>query len=557
MTPRITPEGRYLLDFDTRELPRFGSDVLVVGGGIAGLSAALAAANAGASVILLAKDGTKQCNTAWAQGGIAVALDTDDSFDAHAGDTERTGAGLCDPEVVRRVIEGAPEAFEQLVRLGARFDRENGGYALGREGGHSHRRIVHAKGDATGLEVVRTLAAAVEGHAGIRRHTHGFMVDLLTHDRRCVGAIVRASDGDEYSILARSVILAAGGAGRLYRETSNARGATGDGIAAAYRAGAELRDLEFVQFHPTTLYLAGSDRVLVTEAVRGEGAHLVDDEGRRFLIDVHPDAELAPRDVVSRAIVKHLERPDVHDVYLDLRHWRPGLAERRFPGLYATCARYGLDPERDRIPVRPAAHYLIGGVAADPDGRTSLDGLFACGEASCTGLHGANRLASNSLLEGLVLGRRTGRAAAGERGDRFDGEIAHRTGRASAGRVDIEDLRKSLMSRMWRSAGVLRHADGLEEAGAAIEIWRRFLGQANLHGRAGFELENLLLLGALVVSAARLREESRGTHTRLDFVDRDDERQGGSYHWRRDTEPAFTPKRSRPVGAKDTSGREG
>jgi L-aspartate oxidase len=541
LTPRITPEGRYLLDFDTRELPRFGSDVLVIGGGIAGLSAALAAANAGASVILLAKSGAQQSNTAWAQGGIAVALDSEDSFDSHAADTERTGAGLCDMDVVRRVIEGAPAAFEELVELGARFDREDGGYALGREGGHSHRRIVHAQGDATGAEVVRALSRVVDRHAGIRRHAHGFMVDLLTHAQRCVGAIVRKSDGGEYSILARSVVMAAGGAGRLFRETSNSRGATGDGIAAAFRAGADLRDLEFVQFHPTTLYLAGSDRVLVTEAVRGEGAHLVDDEGRRFLAEVHPDGELAPRDVVSRAIVRHLQRPDVHDVFLDLRHWTPGLAARRFPGLYATCARYGLDPERDRIPVRPAAHYLIGGVTADCDGHTSLDGLFACGEASCTGLHGANRLASNSLLEGLVLGRRTGRAAASEMGDRFDGEIAHRTGRAAEGRVDIEDLRKSLVSRMWRSAGVLREEEGLHEAAAAIEIWRRFLGSANLHGRAGFELENLLLLGALVVGAARRREESRGTHTRLDFVDRDDEHQRGSYHWRRDAESEFKP----------------
>jgi len=550
LTPRITPEGRYLLDFDTRELPRFGSDVLVIGGGIAGLSAALSAANAGASVILLAKDSPQQCNTAWAQGGIAVALDSEDSFDSHAGDTERTGAGLCDPAVVRCVIEGAPGSFDELVQLGAQFDRENGGYALGREGGHSHRRIVHAQGDATGSEVVRTLSHVVDKHAGIRRHSTGFMVDLLTHSNRCVGAIVRGADGNEYSILARSVVLAAGGAGRLFRETSNTRGATGDGIAAAFRAGADLRDLEFVQFHPTTLYLAGSDRVLVTEAVRGEGAHLVDDEGRRFLTDVHPDAELAPRDVVSRAIVRHLKRPDVHDVFLDLRHWKSGLVTRRFPGLAATCARYGLDPERDRIPVRPAAHYMIGGVTADPDGRTSLEGLFACGEASCTGLHGANRLASNSLLEGLVLGRRTGRAAAAERGDRFDGEIAHRTGRADAGRVDIEDLRKALVSRMWRSAGVLRQEDGLHEAAAAIEIWRRFLGQANLHGRAGFELENLLLLGALVVAGARQREESRGTHTRLDCEDRDDKHQLGSYHWRRGAEFEFKPLESRPVGRK-------
>jgi len=550
LTPRITSEGRYLLDFDSRDLPRYGCDVLVVGGGIAGLSAALAAANAGASVLLLAKDDAEQCNTAWAQGGISVALDTDDSVAAHAEDTLRTGVGLCDPAVVQRVTEDAPAAFEELVALGARFDREGESYALGREGGHSHRRIVHAQGDATGAELVRTMTAAAEGHPGIRRHGERFMVDLLTVDGRCVGALVRGPDGQTYTIFARAVLLAAGGAGRLFRETSNVRGATGDGIAAAFRAGAEVRDLEFVQFHPTTLYLAGSDRVLVTEAVRGEGAHVVDDAGRRFLLDAHPDGELAPRDVVSRAIVRHLQRPDVHEVYLDLRHWPAGLAARRFPSLHTTCARYGLNPETDRIPVRPAAHYMIGGVTADCDGRTSLPGLFACGEASCTGLHGANRLASNSLLEGLVLGPRTGRAAAAEPDARFGGEIAHRTGRRTTGSVDIQDLRKSLISRMWRTAGVLRDAAGLKEAAEAIEIWRRFLGEANLYGRKGFELENLLLLGALVVAAADRREESRGTHTRLDFPDRDDERQLGSARWRRDTEPVFVRLETSPCGGK-------
>jgi L-aspartate oxidase len=549
LTPRITPEGRYLVDFDTRDLPRYGSDILVIGGGIAGLSAALSAANAGASVLLLAKDEPDLCNTALAQGGVAVALDPEDSFAAHVEDTLRTGHGLADPAVVGRVVEGAPAAFEELVSLGAEFDRENGGYALGREGAHSFRRIVHARGDATGREIIRTLSAAVERHAGIRRHRDGFVVDLLTAEGRCVGALVRSSDGrGAYASIADAVILAAGGAGRLYRETSNVRGATGDGIAAAFRAGAELRDLEFVQFHPTTLYLAGSDRVLVTEAVRGEGAYVVDDLGRRFLTDVHPDAELAPRDIVSRAIVRQLERDDVQEIYLDLRHWPAGRAAERFPGLHATCARYGLDPIRDRIPVRPAAHYFIGGVTVDADGRTSLDGLFACGEAACSGLHGANRLASNSLLEGLVLGNHTGRVAAEFSAPRFTGEIAHRAGRHAQESIDIEDLRKSLVSRMWWSAGVLRDAQGLEEAAAAIEIWRRFLGQANLYGRGGFELENLLLLGSLVVAAARRRDESRGTHARLDFPAQDDAHALGSYRWTAGSEPVFIPVESIPCG---------
>jgi len=551
LTPRVTPEGRYLHDFDTRDLPRFSSDVLVVGAGIAGLSAALAAADRGASVRLLAKDARDRCNTACAQGGIAVSIDPTDSAESHADDTLRTGGGISDPAVVALVTRAAPAAFESLVARGARFDRTDGSYDLGREGAHSHRRIVHACGDSTGAEIMRVLSEAVDAHPAIRCHEESYAIDLLTAaDDSCVGVLVRGSTGALHVALAPSVILAAGGAGRLFRETSNVRGATGDGIAAAYRAGATLRDMEFVQFHPTTLYLAGTDRILVTEAVRGEGAHIVDDHGVRFLPDVHPDAELAPRDVVSRAIVERLQRPDVTGVFLDLRHWPKRRAAERFPGLQATCAHYGLDPERDRIPVRPAAHYLIGGIAADVDGRTSLPGLFACGEASCTGLHGANRLASNSLLEGLVLGQRTGRTAAESRAEPFRGEIAHRRGRAATGRIDVEDLRKSLVSRMWRSSGVLRDGVGLSAASAALESWRRFLARANLYGRAGFELENLLLLGSLVVAAARRREESRGTHARLDFPERDDARCLGSFRWTAGSDPVFDPLETIASGGK-------
>ncbi len=556
----MTPEGRYLQDFDTRDLPRYTSDVLVIGAGIAGLSAALAAADGGASVRLLAKDARERCNTAKAQGGIAVAIDPDDDPTEHASDTLRTGGGLADPAVVDLVTREAPAALEALVARGAQFDQKGpGGFDLGREGAHSHRRIVHAFGDNTGAEIMRALGAAADAHPGIRIQDDGFVLDLLTAQGRCVGALVRGATGALHVAVARAVVLAAGGAGRLYRETSNVRGATGDGIAAAYRAGATVRDMEFVQFHPTTLYLAGTDRILVTEAVRGEGARIIDNHGERFLPAMHPEGELAPRDVVSRAIVQRLQRPDVTGVFLDLRHWPHGRVAERFPGLQATCARYGIEPERDRIPVRPAAHYLVGGVAADVDGRTSLAGLYACGEASCTGLHGANRLASNSLLEGLVIGQRTGRAAAAARttggADLFAGEIAHRTGRPQNGRareagVDVEDLRKSLISRMWRSAGVLRDGAGLSDAAGAIESWRRFLSRANLYGRAGFELENLLLLGSLVVAAALRREESRGTHARLDFPELDDVRCCGSYRWTAGSEPVFVPLETIPSGGK-------
>ena len=511
MSVELAREGRYLLDFDTRDLPRRETDVLVIGGGVAGLSAALAAAER-CRVLVLTKDEPEVCNTAWAQGGVAAAVGAGDDTADHARDTLRTGCGLCDEAVVGTVVTEAPAAIERLTALGARFDREDGTFALGQEGGHGRRRVLH-RGDTTGLEIARTLLRAAGHVAGLEMEPRLFVCDLLTDGGRCVGALTLDREGALAAVFARTVISAAGGVGRLYRETSNVRGATGDGIAAAFRAGAELRDLEFVQFHPTTLYLAGSDRVLVTEAVRGEGAHLVDNEGRRFLAGVHPAAELAPRDVVSRAIVEHLARPGVTGVFLDMRHWPKGQAASRFPGLVESCVRYGLDPERDLVPVRPAAHYFIGGIASDLDGITSLPGLLACGEASCSGMHAAR--------------------------------IHHATGRSMKERdVDVEDLRKSLLSCTWRLVGIVRDGAGLDEAAEAIRLWRFFSGKVRYRRRAALELENLLLLGALVTAAAGLRRESRGTHGRRDFPGRDDERFLGSFVWARDRAPGFRARQA-------------
>jgi L-aspartate oxidase len=546
----LAPEGRYLLDFDTRDLPRRDTDVLVVGSGVAGLSAALVAARHG-RVLVVTKDDPEVCNTAWAQGGVAAAVGAGDSPAAHARDTLRTGCGLADEAVVERVVTEAPAAIERLVALGTRFDREDGAFALGREGGHDRRRVVH-RGDSTGLEISRALVETARRTPTLELTSRLFVVDLLTGDGGgCVGALVLSREGELSAIFAKAVIIAAGGAGRLFRETTNVRGATGDGIAAAYRAGAVLRDVEFVQFHPTTLYLAGSDRVLVTEAVRGEGAYLVDNEGKRFLLDVHPSAELAPRDVVSRAIIEHLARPGVAGIFLDMRHWPAGRAAARFPGLVQSCIRYGLDPERDLIPVRPAAHYFVGGIACSMDGATNMPGLFACGEAGCSGMHGANRLASNSLLEGLVLGAQAGAGAASHAATTRAApvELRHATGRSLAeSDVDVEDLRKSLLSLTWRHVGIMRDATGLDEAADAIRVWRFFSSKVRYHRRTALEVENLLLLGALVAEAASLRCESRGTHGRRDFPGSDDARFLGSFHWRKGRAPEFRRKEARQGG---------
>jgi L-aspartate oxidase len=473
----------------------------------------------------VAKSDLDQSNTGWAQGGVAAVIDGNaERIEAHARDTIDVGQGLCDSVVVRTVVEGAAERIRGLVAMGAKFDGEAGSPAMALEGGHSQPRVLHARGDATGAEIRDTLRRAAQGARDIDLWPRTFLADLLTDDDgRCRGALLVTPQGLR-SVWAGAVVLASGGYAQIFRESTNVPGATGDGVAVALRAGAVLRDLEFVQFHPTTLYLAGVPRFLISEAVRGEGAHLVDDRGRRFVQESDPRGELAPRDVVSRAILRQLARPDVTGVYLDMTHLGPR-ATVRFPGIVAACRMHGLDPARDRIPVRPAAHYTIGGVATDLEGASSVVGLYAAGEVSASGLHGANRLASNSLLEGLVLGHRTGLAAAAAAAGRAPRALHIRgegTRSDPSGNLDEEDLRASLRALLWRMTGIERHGGALTGALAAIGGWEGFARRVGGEGLERIVLLNMLCVARRVTEAALLREESRGTHFRRDFPQRDD-----------------------------------
>lgn len=534
-------DRRYLIPFRSPLLPQIFTDVLVVGGGVAGLRAALAASEHG-EVILLAKAPLEVSSTAWAQGGIAAAVDPDDTPEAHAFDTVEAGSGLNDPEAVRLLTEEGPAEIERLVEWGMRLDANAAGEVdLGREGGHRRRRIVHTDGDATGRELTRTLEAQAKASPSIRVFEQCFAIDLLSSERgdgRVLGAITHHPRYGLQLIWAKATILASGGLGQVFRETTNPRVATGDGVAMAWRAGASVADLEFVQFHPTVLYVAGASRALISEAVRGEGAWLVDREGRRFMQDAHPMGELAPRDVVSRTIAQTLRRTSDSNVWLDLR---PIGAERfatRFPGLDRLVRSFGLDPATDRVPVQPAAHYTIGGVRTDLDGRSDLPGLFACGEAAASGVHGANRLASNSLLEGLVFGRRAGLAAVAQppvAPERIIADVA--TSRRAE--LDLADVRSSLRSAMWHNAGVLRAGSRIEDLLDMLDFWSRYSLDKIFDDPEGWETQNQIAAATLVARAARWRCETRGTHAREEFPEARAEFACRAA-WRRDREAPAT-----------------
>lgn len=511
---------RYLVRFGAKETLHLFTDILVIGGGIAGLRAALEVPE-DMRVLVVTKDRVQLSNSSWAQGGIAAVQTVEDSFDNHIEDTLSCGAGLCDPSVVEKVVKEAPRQILDLIRYGAQFDEE-----IGREGGHSHHRIVHALGDATGFEVMRAIIDRAQKSTNITIWDRTFTIDLITNDGVCVGALVVRPRGDRLFVWAKQTILASGGVGMVYRETTNPSVATGDGMAAAYRAGAELRDMEFMQFHPTLLYVAGSSRFLISEAVRGAGAYLLDCDGLRFMLDEDPRAELATRDVVSRAIVRTMHRTQHPNVYLDLSHIKGIDVHKHFPSISRTCSEFGLDIARDQIPVRPGAHYMMGGVTVDLVGRTTLPGLWAGGEVTSSGLHGANRLASNSLLEGLVFGTSCGHGAAEvarSMPDRFEVPQLHTNNEPdNSGLLDAGDLTSSLRSLMVRQMGISRDEQGLREAEKKVAFWCRYVLRREFSTRSGWELQNLLTVARLMIWSALQRTESRGVHFRSDRPSRDD-----------------------------------
>jgi len=498
------------------------TDVIVVGSGVAGLTCALNLREAGLHVTVVTKVNIDDGSTRWAQGGIAAVLDPLDTPEAHAQDTIVAGVGLCDPAAVRVLVEEGPARVRDLIRLGAEFDRhEDGSLMLGREGGHHAHRIVHAGGDATGAEVQRALHAAVHRDPWIRLVEHALVLDLLsTVDGDACGVTLHVlGEGSEDgvgAILARAVVLATGGMGQVYASTTNPTVSTGDGVALALRAGAVVTDLEFVQFHPTALFLPGSaaapqvaQQPLISEALRGEGAYLVDADGKRFMVGQHELAELAPRDVVAKSIHRVMRAAGTDHVYLDARHLGAELLERRFPTILAASRRAGIEPVNQPIPVAPAAHYASGGVRTDLRGRTSIPGLYACGEVACTGVHGANRLASNSLLEGLVFARRIAEDLAGV-ADRPIGEPGPSdspSGTVAAG------IREPLQRAMTAGAGVLRGAGSLAATAAALDELGSTVDKA---GTASWEATNLLTVATALVAAATVREETRGCHWRED-----------------------------------------
>ncbi len=488
---------------------RLETDFVVVGAGVAGLRAAIELASQG-RVLVIAKDSLRESSSEYAQGGIAVALSDDDELELHEQDTLVAGDGLCDLEAVRTLVEEGPSSIEQLIEWGTAFDRKGPDLLFAREGAHSRNRVLHAHGDSTGREIVRSLRQHARSLENISFQTFAAVTDLLVEGDEVAG--VAALDETTQStvlIQARGTLLATGGLGRVFENTTNPDVATGDGVACAFRAGADIADIEFVQFHPTALFVASAPRFLLSEALRGEGAYLRNAEGERFMGRYHPLKELAPRDVVSRSMVMELRASGDPSAFLDMTHLAPGFIAKRFPRIYETCLQYGVDLEKTPAPVRPAAHYAMGGVRTDLFGRASIPRLFAAGEVACTGVHGANRLASNSLLEAVVFGARAGHAMSSLPALKGSAHLSEPV--ALFPSISERELR----AISWNSCGVLRNGPELTAAHKRIES--RPLRPLDSATRTDFELRSIHQVAALISRAAIAREESRGGHYRTDF----------------------------------------
>ncbi|MCC9153804.1 L-aspartate oxidase [Streptomyces parvulus] len=540
------------------------ADVVVVGSGVAGLTAALRCEAAGLRTVVVTKARLDDGSTRWAQGGIAAALGEGDTPAQHLDDTLVAGAGLCDEEAVRILVTEGPDAVRRLIETGAHFDESTeGGLALTREGGHHRRRIAHAGGDATGAEISRALVEAVRAR-GLRTVENALVLDLLTDaEGRTAGVTLHVMGEGQHdgvgAVHAPAVVLATGGMGQVFSATTNPSVSTGDGVALALRAGAEVSDLEFVQFHPTVLFLgpgAEGQQPLVSEAVRGEGAHLVDADGVRFMEGQHELAELAPRDIVAKGILRRMLERDAEHMYLDARHFGADMWESRFPTILAACRTHGIDPVTEPIPVAPAAHYASGGVRTDAAGRTTVPGLYACGEVACTGVHGANRLASNSLLEGLVYAERIAADIAASHADgglhtRVPAPLPHPAHPAHP--LLPPESRLAIQRIMTEGAGVLRSADSLDRAAGRLHDLHtearealRDHGKTSEPGVDTWEATNLMCVARVLVAAASRREETRGCHWREDHPDRDDTA------WGRHVVVRLNPDRSLAVHTTDT-----
>lgn len=504
--------------------PRSGTeaDFLVIGSGIAGLRAAIELCRHG-RVLIVTKGSRLESNSMYAQGGVAVALNAEDDVNLHFSDTIRAGHQLGREAAARVLVEEGPTRIQELITWGTQFDKVGGQFAFTKEGAHSRNRVLRARGDATGNEMIRVLLGRARQHPDIQWLDHHFTRDLLVVDGRCAGAVVvNETTGDVEVLAASAVILTTGGAGQIYARTTNTDNATGDGMAMAYRAGVTLEDMEFVQFHPTALYLPSSPPFLLSEAMRGEGGVLRNRKGELFLSRYHPAAEMASRDIVARAIWSEMASSRSRYVYLDVTHLGKHFIKERFPTIYQTCLRFDIDITEEWIPVSPSAHYFMGGLKAGIDGETTMPGLLAAGEVACNGVHGANRLASNSLLEGLVFGYRAARSAtslpAGFKRAQLNSLAARHVAKPVGALEDSEKLRNSLRRLMWTKVGLVRTGDSLIQALAQLSRWDPQI-QASLQTRSDLEVKNMIQVARCLTEAALWRENSLGTHYREDFPD--------------------------------------